>query len=179
MNPGSDGIIYGATEDSDYFTLSKGKLIDYLDLKFLDLGKVRRIFPDPDSPGKVFVIANDTEIHHGDLKNNPSEPETIDVSPLSNILDIREINGDVWISARNGIGILKDDHIIYLDNLPMNNSVNSVMTDYEGNIWFSSSRQGIMKLVPNRFSDIFKIAGLSSTVVNSTCISRGKLFVGT
>ena len=38
----------------------------------------------------------------------------------------------------------------------MDNSIGHVTTDYEGNLWFTSSRQGVMKIVPNQFADIFE-----------------------
>ena len=60
----------------------------------------------------------------------------------------------------------------------MVHSVDHVMADYSGNLWFTSSRQGIMKIVPNRFEDIFERFGLQNTVVNSTCIFDDKLFIG-
>ena len=65
-----------------------------------------------------------------------------------------------------------------LQHLPMNNSVCHMMTDYEGNAWFTSTRQGVMKLVPNQFSDLFERFGLPATVVNSTCMADGLLFLG-
>ena len=53
-----------------------------------------------------------------------------------------------------------------------------MMMDYEGNLWFTSSRQGVMKLVANRFTDVFKRYGIEDIVINSTCMMDGKLFMG-
>ena len=60
----------------------------------------------------------------------------------------------------------------------MNNSIDDMMVDYEGNLWFASSRQGIMKIVPNRFRNISRDAGLSDMVVNTTCIYQNELYIG-
>ena len=54
-----------------------------------------------------------------------------------------------------------------------------MMADYEGNVWFVSSRQGVMKIVPNQFEDLSFRYDLDKVVVNSTCISDDKLFIGT
>jgi len=54
-----------------------------------------------------------------------------------------------------------------------------MMSDYQGNLWFTSTRQGVMKIVPNRFIDLFERYDLSDTVVNSTCMFDDQLFVAT
>ena len=61
----------------------------------------------------------------------------------------------------------------------MENSIEHVMTDYEGNLWFTSSRLGVMKVVPNQFADVFLQHDLPATVVNSTCMYDQQLFMGT
>ena len=53
------------------------------------------------------------------------------------------------------------------------------MRYYEGNLWFTSTRQGVMKIVPNRFNDVFERYHLPPMVVNSTCLYDGSLFLGT
>jgi energy-coupling factor transport system substrate-specific component len=61
----------------------------------------------------------------------------------------------------------------------MDNSIGNIAEDYEGNLWFTSDRQGVMKIVANKFSDVTEAAGLESGVVNSTCIHDGRLYIGT
>ena len=89
------------------------------------------------------------------------------------------IDGKIWICAGNGIGVLDNGTFHLLENLPLNNNVGHVMTDYLGNLWFTSTRQGVMKVVPNQFSDLFERYDLPEMVVNSTCMCGGKLFVAT
>ena len=60
----------------------------------------------------------------------------------------------------------------------MNNSVGGVMMDYLGNLWFTSTRQGVMKIVPNQFSNLFERFDLPMNEVNTTCMCEEKLFVG-
>ena len=66
-----------------------------------------------------------------------------------------------------------------MDELPVNSLVDHVMADYEGNLWFTSSRQGLMKIVSNRFSDVFARFDLPESVVNATCMYGQQLFVAT
>lgn len=53
------------------------------------------------------------------------------------------------------------------------------MTDYEGNLWFTSTRQGVMKVVPNQFSNLYERYDLPQAVVNATCLLENRLFVAT
>ena len=71
-----------------------------------------------------------------------------------------------------------DGKIRVLDNVPMRNSVEEMMTDYQNNLWFASSRQGVMKIVPNQFTDVFDANDLDETVVNTTCYCDDKIFIG-
>ena len=75
--------------------------------------------------------------------------------------------------------LVGDEGFHQLDNLPMNNSITHVMIDYEGNLWFTSTRQGVMKVVPNQFSNIYERCGLPEAVVNATCLLGDQLFVAT
>ena len=85
------------------------------------------------------------------------------------------IDGQIWICAGNGIGNLDEEGFHLLQNVPMDNSVGHVMTDYAGNLWFTSTRQGVMKVVPNQFADLFDRYKLDPTVVNSTSMRRVRL----
>ena len=89
------------------------------------------------------------------------------------------IGGRVWICARTGVGRLETDGVQLLQNIPMNTSFSHIMTDRDGNLWITSSRQGVMKIVPNMFSDFFQKYHLESRVVNSTCRYDNYLFIGT
>ena len=105
--------------------------------------------------------------------------ETYDISPITYVENFEKIDGKLWICGGNGIGTVWDGNFYKLDNVPMNNSVGHAMTDYEGNLWFTSTRQGVMKITPNQFSNLYERYGLPATVVNSTCLYNDMLFVGT
>ena len=122
---------------------------------------------------------NDFNFYHVTLGETLTDLEPIDIQPLSYIYDMDYIDGKLWLCASNGIGYLENGKLCIPDDLPMNNNVDSIMTDYLGDLWFTSSRQGVMKVVPNRFNDYSMQYDLPQTVVNSTCMSGDKLFVGT
>ena len=179
MKTGSDGLLHCITNSGDYFTLKDGELVDYIGHSEMDGHEITGILPDPDDPGKLYIGTGDSDLYHGDLKRGIDSMEHVDISPLFNVMDIDHIGDQIWICARNGIGVVDGRGFHHLSDLPMNNSVDHVMMDYEGNLWFTSSRQGVMKLVSNRFADVFARFGLPERVVNSTCMYNGELYVAT
>ena len=179
MSPGKDGQIYCITNDDILFTLQDGKLVDYIDHNETNINAITCILSDPDSPGEVYIGTEGSEFYHGDPKQDPDMLDYVDISPLYSVLDIKKIGDQIWICTRSGIGVLDEDGFHSLQNLPLDNSINQVMKDYEGNLWFVSSRQGVMKLVNNSFADVFSRYDLTKCVVNSTCLLDGDLYVAT
>ncbi|MCR5108279.1 MAG: HD domain-containing protein [Lachnospiraceae bacterium] len=177
---GADGIIYAVTDLGNLMLIKDGKLIRHITVKDSPLGGAGGILPDPEGNGKLYQEAADFALYHVDLSGEDFKVlEKIDIAPLKYIRSMEYIDGKIWICAGNGIGVLEDGEFRVLDNLPMDNNVDDVMTDYLGNLWFTSTRQGVMKVVPNQFSDIFEMYGIQETVVNSTCMFDGMLFVAT
>ncbi len=177
---GADGIIYATTELGGLMLIKDGKLLKNISIEDSPLGGAGGILPDPEGNGRLYQEAPDFALYHVDLSGDKFEIlEKIDIEPLKYIRSMEYIDGKIWICAGNGIGVLENGKVQVLDNLPMDNNVDDVMLDYLGNLWFTSTRQGVMKVVPNQFSDIFERFGLSETVVNSTCMYDGMLFAAT
>lgn len=176
-----DGAVYGCTLSGDFFYLEGLQVAAYYSGQELGMGVISCICPVPDEAGFVYLGTEESAIIYGNMQNGMENYQTFSVSPQVNINAIYPETSDMlWVCADNGIGYFdKNRHYSELQDIPMNNSVDEMMVDYEGNRWFVSSRQGVMKLVSNRFTDISRIAGLKDEVVNSTCIYQGDLYIGT
>ncbi len=172
------GVIFGETMSGAIFTYDDGKVKSFYDGNKLETGVISTVLPDPENPGYVYLGTENSEIYYGSLDDNLSKLEKIDVSPLDNINSLELMSGILWICSDNGIGMYDGERFIEIKNTPMYQSIDRMMADYEGNLWFASSRQGIMKIVPNEFSDINKHYGLESMVVNSTCRYMDYLLIG-
>ncbi len=179
LRKGNDGKIYGLSSSDDLFILKDGKLEFYLDQRDNEIVGTVCILPDMDHPGYLYLANDDSSLYYGNPEKGFSVLTQTDISPLTEIGDIQEFGDQLWICGRNGIGVLEGEQFTLFQGLPMDNSVNHVISDYQGNLWFVSSRQGVMKIVPNRFLDVFDQCGILSTVVNSTCLHEGNLLVGT
>ena len=96
---------------------------------------------------------------------------------LENINNIKVFGDTIWVVSDSGVGFFDEaDEINVLQNLPMSNSIDRMMEDHEQNIWFCSSRQGVMKIVRTNFTNISDLAHLPSLVVNSTYVYNNNLY---
>ncbi|MBD5383807.1 MAG: HD domain-containing protein [Ruminococcaceae bacterium] len=176
-----DGAIYGCTLDGMCFRLENLKITHLFGSGELGIGLATCITPDPDDPDTVWIGTDESSVVRGRLSQNMNDLSTFSVLPNVNINGVcADGSGEFWICSDNGIGVLdKNGGYTFLDTLPMNNSVEDMMTDYEGNRWFVSSRLGVMKVVRNEFDDISRAAGLDNRVVNTTCLYGDDLYIGT
>ena len=176
---GPDGLIYGVTNLGDIMTIRDGKLADYISANdSMVPGGVGICYPDMDNPGMVYLQFADYQFYHARMGEKLTDVVPIDIQPISTVQMISSIDGKLWICGSNGIGYVESEAFHLLENLPMNNSVGGVMMDYLGNLWFTSTRQGVMKIVPNQFSDLFQRFDLPTSVVNTTCMTEDKLLIG-
>lgn len=179
LETGPDGVLYGSTMDDELFTLRNGVVESFVKSESVGVPDVITVHPDWDNPGSVYVGSKSSTVYHGDLASGFANPQAINVAPLTYVKSIQNIQGQLWICADNGIGVVTNGALAKLDGIPLNDSIDHMMVDYAGDLWFTSSRQGVMKIVPNRFSDIYEKYGLQDAVVNTTCLSGGLLYIGT
>lgn len=88
--------------------------------------------------------------------------------------------GHIWIALGSGLGYISPDgqyHPMSIDGF--DSSINCIYEDYQGNIWFTSSHYGAMKLAESPFVNAFERIGAESQVVNAVTMYRGNYFCGT
>lgn len=83
----------------------------------------------------------------------------------------------LWICCDSGIGVYEKG-TLRMQRLAMDNSVDRIMVDTEGNYWFVSSRQGILKVCYGTFEDVSRSAGLSGIVANAVVRIGRRIYVG-
>lgn len=176
-----DGVIYGCTTDGVCFSLEDLKITSSFDSKKLSYGTANCVTPDPTARGRVLIGTTESYVVCGDIFIGMLGARAYSTYPHLNINAVCPNDaGGFWVCTDSGVGILNGlGHYTPYSDLPMNNSVENVMTDYEGNLWFVSSRQGVMKVVASDFSNVSERAGLDSRVVNTTCLYNNELYIGT
>lgn len=177
----AEGVVYGSTVDGCFFSMDNLAVTYFYDGKELGIGEAFSICPDPGEKGKVYLGMGDSTVVCGNMLDGMKDSKVYSAAPQENINDIYlSKDGRIWICADNGVGYFDaKGQYTQLNNFPMNNSVDTMMVDFEDNLWFASSRQGVMKIVRSPFTDITRLAHLESAVVNTTCMYQGELYIGT
>jgi len=179
LSIGADGIIYGQTKNGSVFSIESCKIKVFYRGDALGIGKVTTILADSKEPGKVYLGTTDSRIFYGDFGDKIGELEQISVAPEENIHWMEYACDRVWVMSENIVGYLDDkNRFKVLNNIPVNNSIEMMTADYQGNLWFASSRQGVLKVVTNNFLNVTAASGLEDAVVNATCIRDNLLYVG-
>ena len=181
LSADKDGTIYGCTMDNCFFAMENLELTFFYDGEAMGMGEIFCINPDPDEKGKVYIGTGGSDILYGNIADGLKNRKKLSAAPQEQINDILIASDHkIWIVANNGLGYFDEKgKYIEMKNSPMNSSITSITEDKEGNLWCTSSRQGVMKVVRSPFVDITGISGLDRVVVNTTCIYQGDLYIGT
>ncbi len=174
------GYIYGITQEGALFTIEDGTLGKFIFLKEEGIPGIVSVNLDPYREGYVYLGSSSSDVYYVNIKATNREYEKINVAPLTCIDEVINAEDTLWFCANNGIGLMAPGgQLSLLDTVPMNNSVDHMIADYQNNLWFTSSRQGVMKITQNRFADVFDWYGLNPMVVNSTCAYNDYILFGT
>ncbi|MBR1674902.1 MAG: response regulator [Eubacterium sp.] len=74
----------------------------------------------------------------------------------------------LYVCTDNGLGYIAKDGIYYnVQNLSIDSYISSMIIDYEGNIWLSSTRKGLLLMARSKFKDISSRYKIPESSVNS------------
>ena len=179
---GNDDIVYGLTYDGDIFQITSQTISQFYYGNELDFGGyIYSICPDPNASGYVYLGTSNSDIIYGDMNSGFSDTRQYVAKDQISMDVLTLIGEDLWIGSSDGIGYINVTTGEYrkLNQSKLTSSVEDIMEDYEGNIWFASSREGVLKVTTGIFTDINRINGLEDTVTNTTCMFQNNLYVGT
>lgn len=83
------------------------------------------------------------------------------------INDIYKYENRLYVCTDNGLGYL-DEYGVYnnIKNLSIDSYISSMIIDYEGNIWLSSTRKGLLLMARSKFKDFSSGYKIPETSVN-------------
>ena len=86
----------------------------------------------------------------------------------------------IFVCADNGIGFFYGENAFHpIKTGAFNNSIDNMTVDYQGNYWFTSSRQGLLRISSSSFTNLYGSLGFSPKVVNSVTKWNDSLYIGT
>lgn len=174
-----DGHVAAVTSDGRLFVMKTGQIVCSLQ------------FPKSDEQincceferhGRLCVGTSAGNLYTYDISEGYfREISVILCEGLTSINNLQLLeNGEVFISAETGIGYLGRNgsyNSININNF--NNSIDNMLQDYQGNLWFTSSRLGLLRMAPSPFKDIYTTLGMEHKVVNTVAKWHGDYYIGT
>ena len=180
MKQDEAGRIYANTNNGDVICVENGSVIGSYTSKQLGIGDVSVIYPDPKDHKKLYIGTIEGKLYYGTLWQGRIRLEQIETPQLQDeVTGITSACDRIWVNTLSNTGYLDEwKHFHLLEDIPLTNSIEMMTADYQGNLWYASSRQGVMKVVSCNFRDILQKAGMEPTVVNTTCVRDGLVYIG-
>ena len=174
------GNVAAVTQDGRLFLLRRGEILSSLRLT-ADGGDIFKCCGF-DRLGRLVVGSRTNRLRYYDISGGDFEfLREIRCEGLTGINDLYfPGNGEMFITADNGVALLDSRRSYRLLNTnDFNNSIDNMLMDYQGNLWFTSSRLGLLRLAPSSFRNIYSILSMKTEVVNAVAEWREKLYFGT
>ena len=106
-----------------------------------------------------------------------------DTITCENVTSINNLNyisdGTLFISTDSGISYIDKEGYHQLNTNDFNNSIDNMLYDYQGNLWFTSSRLGLLRLAKSPFKDVYGAIGMERKVVNAIVSWQDCYYIGT
>lgn len=143
-----------------------------------------------DEEGKLYAAGENNQLYIFKIDNGDklkiTLTATIDCKPLDHINSLVFNEGLLFLCSDTGAAYIDykkaaagQNGFYMLETGLFNNSIDNMIVDYQGNLWFSSSRLGLLKMCDSAFDEIYLSAGFDEAVVNSVTKFNGKIYFGT
>ena len=133
--------------------------------------------------GKLYAASESNKVFVFNIAGDNAEViKTISCEPLKHVNSIVFNSEILFLCSDSGAGYIdykNGGEFNLVDTGLFNNSIDNMIEDYQGNLWFSSSRLGLLKMCETAFEEIYLSAGFDEAVVNSVIKFNGKIYFGT
>ena len=132
--------------------------------------------------GRVYVGTSGSEVQVYEVFGGRlTYKSRIMCTGLNNLNSINSFDdGGLYVCADDGVGYITPSGLFRtVDTGNFCDSIDNMTVDYQGNLWFSSSRLGVMYMSESCFTDLYERAGIEGQVVNTIEMWQNRLYVGT
>jgi energy-coupling factor transport system substrate-specific component len=178
ISASEDGLVAVITNSGNFYLMKDGEILEsyypegddyYTSCEFL-------------GSGQLLIGTSGNVMYEYEIRNqHPVLTGHLEAEELKMINAFQEDdNGNIWVCADNGIGYIDPSGKYRTFNVSnFKNSIDNIMVDYHGNLWFTSTRMGLLKLCESEFLDVYSLNGLDEAVVNSVTLWNGYCYSGT
>ena len=171
--------VAAVTDEGGLYLLSGGKVVKRLQKKNYGVAYSCCLFDDQ---GRLYVGRTDNCVEVYEVKGDALKKLwTVSCKSLVNIQSLHmSENQEIFICADNGAGFLNaSGDYQSINTNKFNSSIDHMLVDYQGNLWFTSSRLGLLRMCRSVFTEIFTEVGLEEDVVNTALRWKGDMYFGT
>lgn len=174
------GIVGGVTNGGELFFTEGNQLISKMKLKedmasfsAVGTGDNNEFLVGTTSDFVVCVTVVNKQVIEG-------RRYSVDDAEYFNKIYYSEENNGYFYCCEKGNGFMTKEGIsTSMSVADFSSSITDITVDYQGNVWFVSNKQGILRYSWNPFMDIFARANVDKDVVNCVLVKDGLLYVGT
>ena len=131
--------------------------------------------------GKLMVGTSTNHVYSYDVSDNTFRQ--LDIMTCEDVASINNLNylnnGTLFISTDSGVSYVDAAGYHRLNTNDFNNSIDNMLYDYQGNLWFTSSRLGLLRLAKSPFKDVYGAIGMDRRVVNAIVFWQDCYYIGT
>ncbi|MCR4585813.1 MAG: HD domain-containing protein [Lachnospiraceae bacterium] len=173
-----NGHVAVVSSDGRLFLLKNGDICATLVLPYgQELFNCCAFAPD----GRLMVGSSTNHIFSYDISDDDFrllKTQTCqDVTYINNINYLED--GTLFISTDSGVSYMDAKGYHRLNTNDFNNSIDNMLYDYQGNLWFTSSRLGLLRLAKSPFKDVYGTIGMDRRVVNAVIFWQNCYYIGT
>lgn len=172
------GNVAAVTSDGRLFLIKGGQILCSLQLGENEIFTCCTFDPD----GYLMAGTSGSHIYVYDVSAGRfKKKKAMYCRDLASLNDLYFLdNGTMFIAADNGIGYLDSEGFPHTVNVnEFNNSIDNALIDYQGNLWFTSSRLGLLRMAQSAFRDVYSTIGMENRVVNTVEKWQGNFYIGT
>ena len=173
------GNVAAVTSDGTLFLLQQGQIVSSRQLP-----ERQTVFKSCafDRDGYLLAATSGDEIFRFDISRGWFE--LLDATRYEGLKSIKNMymmeQGGMFICADNGVGFVTAEGAYEKINTnDFNNSIDNMLIDYQGNLWFTSSRLGLLRMAQSDFRDIYTTAGMEKRVANTVVRWNDTWYFGT
>ena len=172
------GHVATISSDGTLFLMKEGKILCKTNMPDeKELYNCCAFAPD----GTLMVGTSTNHIYSYDISDDSFKQKNVttceDVTSINNVNFLAD--GTLFVSTDSGISYIDNAGYHKLNTNDFNNSIDNMLYDYQGNLWFTSSRLGLLRLAKSPFKDVYGAIGMKRRVVNAIVSWQDCYYIGT
>lgn len=125
--------------------------------------------------GKIYIGSASNNVFVYGISGTPTTL-TSTIDGINRIYS--DSQGRIFLCADNGIGFYLNGEFTKIEDAEIDTYLTDIVEDYEGNLWISSGRLGVLYLAKSKFVDFNMKTGLPESMINCVYFDNNTKYIG-